>query len=314
MSSRDWLVFEDQEDGTYELVVPATWPTRVSRMWFKYGRLQHWTIRTHTYVILPGSHQSKSNRQDGSFATSDLFRRHPTIPDAWMLCGRSDDVILLVSTPACPPSGSTRLISVPVNLYHQYASLTQVNGEKSSPAPLEEVLRSSDLVKDVVVFGSNRPTIGAAIVPTSSNVKVEDVLPLIQQVNKIAPAHSQIPSELVVLLPIDTLLPRSSKGSLQRGRAHEALAAEINAAYDAYESGPNTLTQKRCLKGDELRRHILRTVKDTLGREVSLDADLFIEGVNSIQAARVRNHLNKVSQGRTTILKPCLHCKRASSS
>ena len=40
--------------------------------------------------------QSKSNRDDGCFATSDLFRPHPSTPDAWLLCGRSDDVLLMV--------------------------------------------------------------------------------------------------------------------------------------------------------------------------------------------------------------------------
>lgn len=29
-AGKDWLKFEDQGDGTYELVVPKEWPTRVS--------------------------------------------------------------------------------------------------------------------------------------------------------------------------------------------------------------------------------------------------------------------------------------------
>lgn len=35
-----------------------------------------------------------SNRDDGSYATKDLFMKHPTL-DAWKYCGRNDDVIVL---------------------------------------------------------------------------------------------------------------------------------------------------------------------------------------------------------------------------
>lgn len=30
-SGKEWLIFENQGDETYELIVPKEWPTRVSR-------------------------------------------------------------------------------------------------------------------------------------------------------------------------------------------------------------------------------------------------------------------------------------------
>lgn len=37
-----------------------------------------------------------SNQPDGSYATSDLFVKHPTIPDAYKYIGRIDDTLVMV--------------------------------------------------------------------------------------------------------------------------------------------------------------------------------------------------------------------------
>jgi hypothetical protein len=36
-----------------------------------------------------------SNREDGSYATKDLFRQHPSRPDYWQLIGRADDTLIM---------------------------------------------------------------------------------------------------------------------------------------------------------------------------------------------------------------------------
>ena len=40
--------------------------------------------------------QVVANRVDGSFATGDLYAKHPTIRNAWRYCGRVDDIIVMV--------------------------------------------------------------------------------------------------------------------------------------------------------------------------------------------------------------------------
>lgn len=40
--------------------------------------------------------QTLTNRDDGSYATGDLFARHPSIPRAWKYAGRADDIIVMV--------------------------------------------------------------------------------------------------------------------------------------------------------------------------------------------------------------------------
>ena len=235
-AGKDWLTFEDQRDGSYELVVPPQWPTR-----------------------------SKSNRDDGSFATSDLFRKHPSTANAWMLSGRADDVILMI------------------------------NGEKASPAPLEAVFKQSELVKDAVVFGSNRASLGVAIIPADSAGQRQDFLPKVSKANAIAPAHAQISPELLILLPSDAEFPRASKGSLQRGRAYEAFAKEIRDAYAAVGTDEGQ-QDKLPLSGSALVDYITKAVIEILGiTTFGQDDDLFSAGLNSLQSVRLRNAIQKVS-------------------
>lgn len=178
--------------------------------------------------------------------------------------------------------------------------LAQSNGEKTSPAPLEDVLRQSPLVTDALVFGSNRSSIGALIVPASSfaSPSVEALRSTLAAVNAIAPRHSQLSPELVVFLPPSAVVPRASKGSLQRGRAYDVFAAEIEQAYLRFDgTAPEGSGSKLTLEGEDLVRFIEGVVGEAVGemaKGVGRDDDLFALGVNSLQAVRIRNALQKV--------------------
>lgn len=41
--------------------------------------------------------QVKSNRENGDYATGDLYEPHPEKPNIWRYAGRGDDVVVLVS-------------------------------------------------------------------------------------------------------------------------------------------------------------------------------------------------------------------------
>jgi hypothetical protein len=41
--------------------------------------------------------QVKSNRDNGDYATGDLYERHPIKDNVWKYAGRGDDVVVLVS-------------------------------------------------------------------------------------------------------------------------------------------------------------------------------------------------------------------------
>jgi hypothetical protein len=53
--------------------------------------------------------QVMSNQPDGSYASRDLFVKHPTIPDAYKFIGRIDDTLVMVwltpFTPNLPAKG-----------------------------------------------------------------------------------------------------------------------------------------------------------------------------------------------------------------
>jgi hypothetical protein len=54
--------------------------------------------KTKHLVIKPNSPflaSNASNRPDGSYATQDLWRPHPSKPGYWMICGRFDDTLVM---------------------------------------------------------------------------------------------------------------------------------------------------------------------------------------------------------------------------
>ncbi|KAK5734606.1 hypothetical protein LTR17_008827 [Elasticomyces elasticus] len=100
-----YLRMDAQADqrGIYELVVLYGWPSKLV-----------------------------SNRPDGSFATKDLYERHPDWPrrNAWRYYARKDDTIVLST------------------------------GEKANSLLLEGVAREDALVAEAVVFGTHKPHVG----------------------------------------------------------------------------------------------------------------------------------------------------------
>jgi hypothetical protein len=185
-----------------------------------------------------------------------------------------------------------------------------MNGEKTSPAPLEDALRLSPFISDALIFGANRSTPGALLIPSSKTPASDDPLspfiPALQKMNALAPRHSQIPPELVILLPEGTAFPRASKGSLQRGQAYKTFEREIEQAYERFEGGgvggetngkEDGSARPLNLKGDELTEFVRKVVQEAAGErgeEIGTKEDLFAFGVNSLQSVRIRNVLQKV--------------------
>ncbi|KAJ5701319.1 hypothetical protein N7488_008867 [Penicillium malachiteum] len=93
--------------GVYELSVLEGWPSKVA-----------------------------SNRPDNSYATKDLFEKHPTTPKAWRCCARLDDTLVLE------------------------------NGEKANPLAIEGVARKNPNVGEAVAFGSGKPCLGLFVIPS----------------------------------------------------------------------------------------------------------------------------------------------------
>ncbi|CDZ97946.1 Non-ribosomal peptide synthetase/alpha-aminoadipate reductase and related enzymes [Phaffia rhodozyma] len=238
------LILEPHDHESFSLIVKSGWPSKCV-----------------------------SNQADGSYITGDIFIKHPTIEHAWLLSGRSDDVIVMV------------------------------NGEKASPVPLEESLCTSPLIAEAVLFGANRSAIGALIVPSSeaSAVTLTDLLPFLANTNRLAPSHSQISPELVLILLTDVKFPRASKGSLQRGMTYQLFEKEIERAYRSFESGEEESDNEdgKWKEGTDLLAFVKKVIEASCGVSNSqengfgFDEDLFAAGVNSLQSTRIRNSLQK---------------------
>lgn len=155
---KPFVRWEERGANMFELVVLAGWPSKVA-----------------------------TNRPDGSYATKDMFERHPSISDAWKYCARLDDTIVLM------------------------------NGEKAIPIAMEQSVRRLPSVKEAMMFGSGKSRLGMIIVSTSSTENtLEAVWPTISKENAQSPAYAHITKEMITILPPETNYPQTDKGILQR--------------------------------------------------------------------------------------------------
>lgn len=209
----------------------------------------------------------QSNLPDGSYATKDLFEPHPTIPRAWKYIARLDDTIVLV------------------------------NGEKFGPVGMEGQIRSSKNITEAVVFGSGRPYLGVLVVPASSlaDKSHEDVLEavwsVVEAANEAVDAFARISKGMICLLPADCPYPRTDKGSIIRQAFYRTFEKEIAETYNAQDAGAGADLQSFDLPG--LCQFVRKTLAETLATpvEVEDDTDLFLLGLDSLQALQIRSQI-----------------------
>jgi len=93
-------------------------------------------------------------------------------------------------------------------------------------------------------------------------------------------------------------LPKSSKGTIQRGVANEVFKEEIQALYGGGEEqgGPDLPKRSVGEIAEEVERIIVGVVQSKLKVEgLRMGTDLFSWGVDSLMATRIRNAMLKVS-------------------
>ncbi|KXS94604.1 hypothetical protein AC578_7051 [Pseudocercospora eumusae] len=233
-----FLKFEEQDSGLAELIVLSGWP-----------------------------HMSKRNRPDGSFATSDLFERHPEIPDAWRYHSRAD------------------------------SRLTLTIGKSFDPAPVEAaIVARSDLLQDELVFGEQRPYPGALLFRSakardlSDEELLDQVAPEVERVNAEAEGYARISRNMLVPMPhSESPLEKSSKGTVLRSKAEERYRSEIESAYGNESAPKQTIPDE---KVDSAITEIVRSVmggKSRRGEQLDSHTDLFAYGVDSAACLQIRH-------------------------
>lgn len=243
------LDFETREDGLSELIILSDWP-----------------------------HMAKRNREDGSFATSDLFEPHPTIPGAWRYHSRAD------------------------------SQLTLITGKKFDPAPLEDAIATSPLVKDVLIFGNGKQYPGALLfrsnssADASSELILSEIWPLIEKLNLEGQTHTKLSKSMLVIMPSEASgLEKSSKGTVLRGQAEKKYEVDISRAYQYGLGNGEANVNYSQIPDHEISQSILDIINGVISSSeiIPENADLFSFGVDSVACMQIRALLQKVRRGPT---------------
>ncbi|KAH0254071.1 acetyl-CoA synthetase-like protein, partial [Aureobasidium melanogenum] len=235
----DYLTFEKNEDGLAELVIKPGWP-----------------------------HMAKKNRDDGSFATADLFAPHDSIQNAWRYHSRAD------------------------------SQLTLITGKKFDPAPLEGAIATADLLDDVLIFGNAQPFPGALLFrsETARDIPghdlVEKIWPAIEKLNSESQDHARIPKKMLVAMAVlDQPLEKSSKGTLQRSVVEARFAQNIDEAYT--NMGSFNVSD---VPDEKVLDVIIEMIESIVPKKAKLEdnTDLFSYGVDSVAGMQIRYGLRQL--------------------
>lgn len=234
---KKFLRFEERFPGVFELVCLDGWPSKVM-----------------------------TNRPDGSYATKDLFVKHPTM-EAYKYYARLDDTIILY------------------------------NGEKVNPLDLEGRVRQRSTVAEAIAFGAGKAQIGLAVVRApgteslSDEAVIDSIWPAVEKAHEALPAFGQLSKNMVRVLPADTPYPRTDKGTIIRQAFYKNFQPLIEEVYAAVDAMTGTLVLSESELRDFLKKQILQILplKDT--SLLTDDADFFSLGMDSLQASQLRTVL-----------------------
>jgi hypothetical protein len=170
-------------------------------------------------------------------------------------------------------------------------------------------------IADALVVGVNQTQIGCLIFPRNIDQagKLETELDgLIATANKEAPSHAQLGKEMCLVIESPeriNALPKSSKGTIQRGLAYDVFKSETDRLYAPDPSGSQE--RKLQLEGEDLKNWLVERVQEIAGQiaghrqhsdnqePLQADTDLFSWGVDSVKAARLRFIMAQVRPGDT---------------
>ena len=207
------------------------------------------------------------------YRTRDLWTSHPVKANRWRHCGRADDIIVFLT------------------------------GEKTNPVTTEQYIsaRSSE-VSVVLVAGSLRfqasllvePSSKQDMSPTEKAQFINRIWPLIEEANKDCPAHVKISKSHILFTNPKKPMLRTPKGTVQRQETLEAYTKELNDLYaDAEEMGTlDGLSESLDPNDpDTVAEFLKKVIMDISGISLTFDEDIFVKGLDSLQALRLTRDL-----------------------
>lgn len=227
------------------------------------------------FVYLPNDPflaENIANRSDGSYTLGDIVLEDPPNSGQYIILGRQDD------------------------------TLVHVNGEKTNPVPMEEIIRCSPLVKQVAIVGHNQFCTAALIQLNISEAskyefqEIEDkIWRIIEQANVFAPSHSRLIRSLVKILPMNRVLPVTDKGNLMRGRVNMEFLELISSMYEKFLTEKQQQQEKhdenvRWTK-EKIEKYLKKILKSLVNISDDLHRSIFEFGINSLQVLEIRNFI-----------------------
>jgi thioester reductase-like protein len=149
------------------------------------------------------------------YRTRDLYSQTTPGSGWWQYKGRADDIIILS------------------------------NGEKINPIPLENLIQTHPKITAALVVGEYQfsPSLlielASDYTPTTAEGKrqiLEEVWPVVQEANKIAPAFSKIPKSLILIAPAGKPFRRAGKGTVQRQNTVKSFSQELEDLFSLQET------------------------------------------------------------------------------
>ncbi|RCI06324.1 hypothetical protein CU098_001493, partial [Rhizopus stolonifer] len=217
------------------------------------------------------------NRPDGGYDTNDLFKEDPNNPGYYIYLCRRDDTLVLE------------------------------NGEKTNPLPMEAVIRESNLVKQVAIFGQGRQCTAALIeldtehaLNYSPDEIIAGVHEAIKRANVECPSHSRVLPQMVKILPFSKSLPSTDKCTVKRKVAHDMFKDEIEKLYRNFLEGPSRNADKSNSDTstwtlEQTEEFLLTSAAEVLDLDKSQLNDcsqsLFDLGLNSLTSIQLRNKI-----------------------
>ncbi|KAL1988059.1 hypothetical protein VTN96DRAFT_1090 [Rasamsonia emersonii] len=208
------------------------------------------------------------------FRTKDLFTPHPSVPGLWTHAARSDDVIVFL------------------------------NGEKVNPVTFESHIAKHPEVAAAVMFGHQRFEPGLLIELQDDQQKslsaaeraqiIQRLWPTIEAANRILPGHAQVSQSHICFTDPGRPVLRTLKGSLRRQATLDLYAAKINQVYADVEAMWTSIPNKGDLgTTDSIRGLVRESLAEAtrLGNNIDDNADLFSQGIDSLQTLRLVRQL-----------------------
>lgn len=214
------------------------------------------------------------NRPDGGFSTDDVFRPDPNCPGRYIYVSRRDNIIALQ------------------------------NGEKLNPHIIEGIIRSHDIVKQVVALGRDRQCIAALIEINEHYAKNWDwneiekaVNAAIKYANEQSSNYATILPQMVYILKEDQHLTITDKGNIIRKRAAADYKNVVDKMYVDLLNGLN-ISSKLDISVDtpeQIDAILVASASKVLNLPESAFEDrsqsLFNVGLNSLYALQLRSYI-----------------------